>query len=308
MDIWKAEIRYGSSLDASQRHALHDVTGKEEIHDEHHHRRGDGRDDQRPVGVDQLQLYHKLIIADGEHLRGHHHHRQDKAPGGDDGACTGSVAHGWAPVGAMQFTLSLAPGASQTLLLGLGMGFRDSCQDLLGFVHMIPQRARERILDIAATQFPDGSAYHQYQPLTKKGNLAVGSGFNDDPLWLIAGTDAYLRETGDWTILDAPTFGEGKNSWLTGTAAWTFVSISQAILGVQPTLEGLAIDPCIPAEWAGYTVKRRYRGAVYRITVENPHHVEKGIASIAVDGTPITGNVLPPAAPGTEVQVRVVMG
>lgn len=150
--------------------------------------------------------------------------------------------------------------------------------------------------------------WNQYQPLTKKGNLAVGSGFNDDPLWLIAGTDAYLRETGDWTILDAPTFGEGKNSWLTGTAAWTFVSISQAILGVQPTLDGLAVAPCIPAGWAGYTIKRRYRGAVYRITVENPHHVEKGIASITVDGTSITGNVLPPAAPGTEVQVRVVMG
>lgn len=144
--------------------------------------------------------------------------------------------------------------------------------------------------------------------LTKKGNLAVGSGFNDDPLWLIAGTDAYLRKTGDWTILDAPTFGEGKNSWLTGTAAWTFVSISQAILGVQPTLEGLAIDPCIPTEWAGYTVKRRYRGAVYRITVENPYHAEKGIVSLTVNGTPVTGNVLPPAAPGTEVQVRVVMG
>ena len=86
--------------------------------------------------------------------------------------------------------------------MGRGMGFRDSCQDLLGFVHMIPERARERILDIAATQFPDGSAYHQYQPLTKKGNLEVGSGFNDDPLWLIAGTDAYLRETGDWSILE----------------------------------------------------------------------------------------------------------
>lgn len=86
--------------------------------------------------------------------------------------------------------------------MGRGMGFRDSCQDLLGFVHMIPSRARERILDIAATQFPDGSAYHQYQPLTKKGNLAVGSGFNDDPLWLIAAVDAYLRETGDYSILD----------------------------------------------------------------------------------------------------------
>ena len=212
-----------------------------------------------------------------------------------NGCCTGSVAHGWAPIGAMQFHLTLAPGEEQTLLLGLGyienpedekfsapgiinksrartmiekyrtneqfdaamdalgtywdellsnyhaetgdekvdrminiwnqyqcmvtfnmsrsasyfesgmgrgMGFRDSCQDLLGFVHIIPERARERILDIAATQFPDGSAYHQYQPLTKKGNLAVGSGFNDDPLWLIAGADAYLRETGDWSILE----------------------------------------------------------------------------------------------------------
>jgi len=86
--------------------------------------------------------------------------------------------------------------------MGRGMGFRDSCQDLLGFVHMIPQRARQRLLDIAATQFEDGSAYHQYQPLTKRGNLAVGSGFNDDPLWLIAGTDSYLRETGDFSILE----------------------------------------------------------------------------------------------------------
>ena len=86
--------------------------------------------------------------------------------------------------------------------IGRGMGFRDSCQDLLGFVHLIPERARERILDIAATQFIDGSAYHQYQPLTKKGNSDIGSGFNDDPLWLIAGTDAYIRETGDFSILD----------------------------------------------------------------------------------------------------------
>lgn len=79
--------------------------------------------------------------------------------------------------------------------------FRDSCQDLLGFVHLIPDRARERIIDIASTQFQDGSAYHQYQPLTKKGNSDIGSGFNDDPLWLIAGTSAYVRETGDTSIL-----------------------------------------------------------------------------------------------------------
>ncbi|MGN0653257.1 MAG: GH36-type glycosyl hydrolase domain-containing protein, partial [Gemmiger sp.] len=213
----------------------------------------------------------------------------------EKGACTGSVAHGWAPVGVHQINLTLAPGESRSLIYilgyienpeeekweapgvinktrakammaryatdaqvdaavaalkahwdgllstysvkssdekldrmvniwnqyqcmvtfnmsrsasyyesgtGRGMGFRDSCQDLLGFVHLIPARARERILDIAATQFPDGSAYHQYQPLTKKGNLDIGSGFNDDPLWLIAAVSAYLRETGDFSILD----------------------------------------------------------------------------------------------------------
>jgi cellobiose phosphorylase len=86
--------------------------------------------------------------------------------------------------------------------IGRGMGFRDSAQDLLGFVHLVPDRARQRILDIAATQFPDGSAYHQYQPLTKRGNHGVGSGFNDDPLWLILGVIAYVKETGDGSILD----------------------------------------------------------------------------------------------------------
>lgn len=86
--------------------------------------------------------------------------------------------------------------------IGRGMGFRDSNQDVLGFVHQIPDRARERIIDIASTQFEDGSAYHQYQPLTKKGNADIGSGFNDDPLWLIAGTSAYIRETGDTSILE----------------------------------------------------------------------------------------------------------
>ncbi len=88
--------------------------------------------------------------------------------------------------------------------IGRGMGFRDSNQDLLGFVHMIPERARQRILDIAATQLASGGAYHQYQPLTKRGNNDIGSGFNDDPLWLVLGVAAYLRETGDQTILDEP--------------------------------------------------------------------------------------------------------
>ena len=584
------------------------------------------------------------------------------------GHCSGSIAHGWAPVGAHHFHLTLAPGEQKRIIFGLGyienpqaekftapgilnktraeammaryatdaqvdaarkaladywqgllsgwqltsgeekldrmvslwnqyqcmvtfnmsrsasyyesgigrgMGFRDSCQDLLGFVHMIPSRARERILDIAATQFEDGSAYHQYQPLTKKGNRDVGSGFNDDPLWLIAGTTAYLRETGDWSILDesvafdndtakaqplmehlrrsfnytrthlgphglpligradwndclnlncfsahpgesfqitgpsegpvaesvfiagmyvkygheyaalcdhlgltdeaaaarqsidaveqaaltagwdgawfrraydafgapvgsrecdegqifiepqgmcvmagiglktgqaaqalksveerldtkygvvlqqpaytsyrlnlgeissyppgykenagifchnnpwiscaetvlghgdrafavykktcpayiediseihrtepyvysqmiaghdAPTFGEAKNSWLTGTAAWTFVNVSQYILGIQPTLNGLRIDPCIPHTLTGYTVTRRYRGAIYHICVENPHAVQKGVVSVTVNGSAITGNLLPLAKPGETVDATVVMG
>lgn len=86
--------------------------------------------------------------------------------------------------------------------IGRGLGFRDSNQDLLGFVHMVPERARERVLDLAATQLPSGGAYHQYQPLTKRGNDDIGGNFNDDPLWLILGTCAYVKETGDWTILD----------------------------------------------------------------------------------------------------------
>ncbi|MDR2805990.1 MAG: glycosyl transferase [Dysgonamonadaceae bacterium] len=86
--------------------------------------------------------------------------------------------------------------------IGRGMGFRDSNQDLVGFVHQIPARARQRILDIASTQFPDGGCYHQYQPLTKRGNNDIGSGFNDDPMWLIFGTVAYLKETGDFSILN----------------------------------------------------------------------------------------------------------
>ncbi len=88
--------------------------------------------------------------------------------------------------------------------VGRGMGFRDSNQDLLGFVQMVPERARERILDLAATQLPSGGAYHQYQPLTKRGNDGAGSNFNDDPAWLILAVSAYLKETGDWSILDEP--------------------------------------------------------------------------------------------------------
>jgi cellobiose phosphorylase len=94
--------------------------------------------------------------------------------------------------------------------IGRGMGFRDSNQDLLGFVHMIPERARERILDLTATQLKNGGAFHQYQPLTKRGNNDVGSGFNDDPAWLVLGVAAYIKESGDWSILDEPVQYENE--------------------------------------------------------------------------------------------------
>ena len=465
--------------------------------------------------------------------------------------------------------------------IGRGMGFRDSNQDLLGFVHQIPDRARERIIDLASTQLEDGGCYHQYQPLTKKGNNEIGGDFSDDPLWMILSVGAYIKETGDYGILnemvpydndeskaqtlmhhlkksfyhvcenvgphglplamradwndcinlscfssepgesfqtstspkygedkyskiaeslmvaglftyagpsyvelckhtgntaeaekaqaeidkmkknimdygwdgewflrayddfgkkmgsheceegkifiepqgfmvmsevgkeqgadikaldsvdkylnsehglvlnnpaftkyyieygeistypagykenagifchnnawiicaeayagrgdkafeyyskiapayreakyselhrtepyvyaqmiagkDAKRHGEAKNSWLTGTAAWNFVAVSQYILGITPDWDGLKVDPSIPHEWDGFTATRQYRGATYDITVSNPNHVSKGIKSVTVDGEAIEGNVLPTFAEGTH-KVEVVMG
>jgi cellobiose phosphorylase len=459
--------------------------------------------------------------------------------------------------------------------IGRGMGFRDSNQDLIGFVHQIPERARQRIIDIASTQFEDGSAYHQYQPLTKKGNAEIGGDFNDDPLWLILSVSAYIKETGDWGILDesvpydndetkatdlfghlsrsfnftinnlgphglpligradwndclnlncfskdpnesfqttgnqmgrtaeslmiagqfvlygneyvrlcklrgmdleadeaqrhvdamveavkqygwdgewflraydyygkkvgsaeneegkifiesqgfctmaeigkeeglcekaldaveerlacehgivlnnpafskyvieygeistyppgykenagifchnnpwviigetklgrgdkafdywkriAPAYredlselhrmepyvysqmiagkdafkpGEAKNSWLTGTAAWNWTTISQYILGIQPDYEGLLVDPCIPSDWDGFEVTRRFRNATYVISVKNPNGVCKGVAKMVVDGVEREGNLIPLFEDGASHQVEVILG
>ncbi len=108
--------------------------------------------------------------------------------------------------------------------IGRGMGFRDSNQDLLGFVHQIPERARERIIDIASTQFIDGGCYHQYQPLTKRGNNDIGGGFNDDPMWLIAGTASYIRETGDFAILDEMV--PFDNDWSVAKTLYEHLTVS----------------------------------------------------------------------------------
>ncbi|MFT3740144.1 MAG: glycosyl transferase [Breznakibacter sp.] len=459
--------------------------------------------------------------------------------------------------------------------IGRGMGFRDSNQDLIGFVHQIPARARERIIDIASTQFPDGGCYHQYQPLTKRGNNDIGGGFNDDPMWLILGTTSYIKETGDFSILDEsvpfdndtslarplfdhltvsfdhvvnnlgphglpligradwndclnlncfsndpnesfqttenktegskaesvmiaglfvvygrdyvelchklgktgeaaraqkhvddmvgavkkhgwdgewflraydyygrkigsndneegkifiesngwctmagigaeeglvakaldsvkerldcqygivlnnPAFtkyyieygeissypagykenagifchnnpwiiigetvigrgnqaweyykkicpayledisdlhktepyvysqmiagkdafkpGEAKNSWLTGTASWNYYTITQYILGIRPTYDGLLVDPCIPKEWKSYKVNRHFRGTTYHIEVLNPHGVSKGVKRMLIDGLPVDGNVIPVLPKGNH-NVTVTMG
>jgi len=459
--------------------------------------------------------------------------------------------------------------------VGRGIGFRDSNQDLLGFVHMVPERARERILELAAIQLSNGSCYHQYQPLTKEGNESIGGGFNDDPLWLIISTCAYIKETGDFSILDevigysdipgskatildhlclsinytlknlgphhlplighadwndclnlncfskvpgesfqlagdvdgevaesvmiaglflyvcrelilllhqigieekinelnkgyklikkaveehgwdgewflraydyygnkvgskeceegkifiesqgwcimggvglengragkalkaiekyldtshgiishqpaysryylnlgeissyppgykenagifchsnpwisiaetilgngdkafnyylhicpstkenlietyrcepysyaqmiagrdAPTYGEAKNSWLTGTAAWSFVAITQAILGIKPDYQGLLIDPCIPKSWKEYRVIRLFRGVKYDITVKNPDGVGKGVKRLLINGKLIKGNLVPYNKKDKEVEVTVTLG
>jgi cellobiose phosphorylase len=107
---------------------------------------------------------------------------------------------------------------------------------------------------------------------------------------------------------DAPRHGEAKNSWLTGTAAWSFVAITQHILGIRPTYDGLVVDPCIPKEWEGFRITRKFRGSIYDITVKNLSHVSKGVKEIIVDGKKIEGQVLPVFEDGKVHRVEVVMG
>ena len=120
--------------------------------------------------------------------------------------------------------------------IGRGMGFRDSNQDLVGFVHQIPARARQRIIDIASTQFEDGGCYHQYQPLTKRGNNDIGGGFNDDPMWLIFGTVAYLKETGDFSILDEQVPFDNKEGSEKSLLHHLTVSFNHVIENLGPHL------------------------------------------------------------------------
>jgi cellobiose phosphorylase len=105
-----------------------------------------------------------------------------------------------------------------------------------------------------------------------------------------------------------PQFGLARNSWLTGTASWAYQAATQHILGIVPTYAGLMIDPCIPSEWDGFRVRRRFRGASYEIAVENPAHVCKGVRSVTLDGEKIEGNVVPVLGAGESHGVRVLLG
>ena len=112
---------------------------------------------------------------------------------------------------------------------------------------------------------------------------------------MVAGKDAYMP-------------GEGKNSWLTGTAAWTFTTISQYILGIKPVFDGLCIDPCIPSDLKGFTCDRKFRGSIYHINVDNSKGAQKGIAEMTVNGEPVSGNIVPTPSKEGEFYVKVVMG
>jgi len=185
--------------------------------------------------------------------------------------------------------------------IGRGLGFRDSNQDLLGFVHMVPSRARERILDLSATQHPwimiaetmvgnGNRAFDYYTRVNPSARENIGDLHRCEPYvyaQMIAGKDA-------------PTHGEAKNSWLTGTAAWNYFTITQWILGIRTDFDGLLVDPVIRAQWKGFTVKRKFRGNTYVIEVKNPHGQQRGVRKLLVDGKEIPGNVLPARAPQAE--------
>ena len=107
---------------------------------------------------------------------------------------------------------------------------------------------------------------------------------------------------------DAGRMGEAKNSWLTGTAAWNFVAISQYILGITPDWDGLKVNPSIPSAWDGFSATRQFRGDTYDIEVKNPDHVEYGVKSMTVDGKPVEGNIIPVCGDGKTHKVEVVLG
>jgi cellobiose phosphorylase len=154
-------------------------------------------------------------------------------------------------------------------------------------------------IQIAETKLGNGDKAMEYYksicPVSKEEQIEI---YRSEPY-------AYSQMTAG---PDAATPGEGKNSWLTGTAAWSFVAISQFILGIKPNYNGIEIDPCIPKAWEGYLVKRRFRGALYEISIKNPNHISKGVLSVTVDGRRIKGQIVPVFKDKNTHKIEVVLG
>ena len=126
------------------------------------------------------------------------------------------------------------------------------------------------------------------------------------------GIDRYLNEPYAYSshIIGAPDYREGQAllSWLSGTSTWMYLAATQYILGIRPTLNGLLIDPCIPATWSGFTVRRRYRETLYTIIVSNPEFVCHGVQKVFVDGKEQNSNLLPCLTDREEVKVEIILG
>ena len=106
---------------------------------------------------------------------------------------------------------------------------------------------------------------------------------------------------------DHTAHGRARHPWLTGSAGWAYFAATRYLIGLRFTFDGMQIDPCIPAEWDGFSAQRRWRGALYRIQVENPSHVEKGVVSVTLNGKPVKG-AIPPMPEGSENEVVIRMG
>ncbi|MCL4265695.1 MAG: glycosyl transferase [Anaerolineae bacterium] len=152
---------------------------------------------------------------------------------------------------------------------------------------------------IAKTLLGDGDrAYAYYRQINPAAKNEIIDLFEVEPY-------AYPQNIlGD----EHPQHGLGRNSWLTGTASWTYQAGTQWILGIRPDYDGLVIDPCIPKAWDGFTAVRHFRHAIYHITVENPTHICKGVKSMTVDGQPVAGQTAPVFEDGQIHQVQVILG
>lgn len=150
------------------------------------------------------------------------------------------------------------------------------------------------------------------ETLTGNGNQAFDYYSKIAPSYLEEISDLHKTEPYVYSQMiagkDAFKPGEAKNSWLTGTAAWNFYAISQYILGIQPDYTCLKIDPCIPKSWDSFRVIRKFRDAIYHITVNNPSHISRGVKKITVDGKELDGNEIPIFADNKNHDVEVILG